>query len=69
MTPLIFSFSAALTVSGRFKARDTVAVETFAAAATSWMVTVPMGFFMIGSGKYLRKYLDRIDITVKLRLL
>ncbi len=53
-------------MSGRFKARDTVAVETFASAATSLMVTALMGFFIIGSGKYLRNYMDRIYIAVKL---
>lgn len=69
MTLLIFSLSEALTVSGRFKALDTVAVETFAAAATSLIVTAPMGFFISGSGKYLRNYVDRINITVKLRVI
>ena len=55
MTLLIFSLSEVLTVSGRFKALDTVAVETFAAVATSLIVTAPINFFIFGSGKYLRK--------------
>jgi hypothetical protein len=32
-------------------------------------VTAPMDFFISGSGKYLRKQLDRINITVKLRVI